>query len=112
MVAHILIRPGDATDAILSQIERFAHGFRDRIIASFSRTPAELHVYNPNYVDGDIVGGANNPLQMVMRPWIAVNPYHTGIRGVYICSASTPPGIGVHGMGGHNAAWSAIRLPV
>jgi phytoene dehydrogenase-like protein len=100
---------GDATDAILSQIERFAPGFRDRIIASFSRTPAELHAYNPNYVDGDIVGGANNPLQMVMRPRIAVNPYRTGIRGVYICSASTPPGIGVHGMGGHNAARSAIR---
>jgi phytoene dehydrogenase-like protein len=100
---------GDATDAILNQIERFAPGFRDRIIASFSRSPAELQAYNPNYVDGDIVGGANNPVQMVMRPRIAVNPYRTGINGVYICSASTPPGVGVHGMGGHNAALSAIR---
>lgn len=100
---------GDATDAILNQIERFAPGFRDRIIASFSRTPADLQVYNANYVGGDIVGGANNPLQMVMRPRVAMDPYRTGLPGVYICSASTPPGIGVHGMSGHNAALSAIR---
>jgi len=100
---------GDATDAILNQIERFAPGFRDRIIASFTRTPAELHAYNPNYVGGDIVGGANNPVQMVIRRRIAVDPYRTGVPGVYICSASTPPGIGVHGMSGHNVALSAIR---
>jgi phytoene dehydrogenase-like protein len=100
---------GDATDAILNQIERFAPGFRDRILATFTRTPAQLHAYNPNYVDGDITGGANNPLQLVMRPRIAVDPYRTGVPGVYICSASTPPGIGVHGMSGHNAARSAIR---
>ena len=100
---------GDATDTILNQIERFAPGFRDRILASFSRTPTELHAYNPNYVGGDIVGGANSPLQMVMRPRIAADPYRTGVSGVYICSASTPPGIGVHGMSGHNAALSAIR---
>jgi phytoene dehydrogenase-like protein len=100
---------GDATDTILNQIERFAPGFRDRIIASFTRTPAELHAYNRNYVGGDIVGGANNPVQMVMRPRIAVDPYRTGVPGVYICSASTPPGIGVHGMSGHNVALFAIR---
>ncbi len=100
---------GDATDTILNQIERFAPGFRDRIVASFSRTPAQLQAYNANYVGGDIVGGANNPVQMVMRPRIAVDPYRTGVPGVYICSASTPPGVGVHGMSGHNAALSAIR---
>lgn len=52
--------------------------------------------------------GANNPVQMVMRPRVAVNPYHTGVAGMYICSASTPPGVGVHGMGGHNAALCAL----
>jgi phytoene dehydrogenase-like protein len=100
---------GDATDAILNQIERFAPGCRDRIVASFTRSPAELQAYDANYVGGDIVGGANNPVQMVMRPRIAVDPYRTGVPGMYICSASTPPGVGVHGMSGHNAALSAIR---
>jgi phytoene dehydrogenase-like protein len=100
---------GDATEAILNQIERFAPGLRDRIVGSFTRNPAEFAAYNPNYVGGDIIGGANNPLQMVMRPRIAVDPYRTGVPGVYICSASTPPGVGVHGMGGHNAGMSALK---
>jgi phytoene dehydrogenase-like protein len=68
-----------------------------------------MSTYNPNYVGGDIVTGSNDPLQVAFRPRIALNPYETGIPGVYICSAATPPGAGVHGMGGHNAALSALR---
>jgi phytoene dehydrogenase-like protein len=68
-----------------------------------------LYHDNPNYGGGDIIGGANDPRQLLMRPRIAADPYATGIPGVFICSASTPPGAGVHGMCGHNAAQSAIR---
>ncbi len=100
---------GDATNAVLAQLERFAPGTRDRIVGSVVRTPADLAASNANLVGGDIIGGANDPLQVVMRPRIAADPYGTGIPGVYICSASTPPGAGVHGMCGHNAALSALR---
>lgn len=101
--------PGDATEAILRQVERFAPGVRDRIVGSFARSATEMPRYNPNYVGGDIASGANDPVQMLSRPRIALDPYSTGIPGVYICSASTPPGGGVHGMSGHNAALSALR---
>jgi phytoene dehydrogenase-like protein len=100
---------GDATDAIVAQIERFAPGFRDRIIATATRSPAALEAHNANYVHGDIATGANDPLQTVFRPRIAVDPYATGVPGVYLCSAATPPGAGVHGMCGYNAARSALR---
>ncbi|PBC44845.1 FAD-dependent oxidoreductase [Rhodococcus sp. ACS1] len=100
---------GDATDAIIGQIERFAPGTRERIVGAFSRSTAAMSVYNPNYVGGDIITGENNPVQLVLRPRIAVDPYRTGIDGVYICSAATPPGAGVHGMCGHNAALAALR---
>jgi phytoene dehydrogenase-like protein len=100
---------GDATEAIVSQIERFAPRTRERIVGSFSRSAAEMPLYNPNYVGGDIASGANDPVQLLTRPRIALDPYSTGIPGVYICSASTPPGGGVHGMGGYNAARSALR---
>ncbi|MBM4526175.1 FAD-dependent oxidoreductase [Rhodococcus hoagii] len=102
--------PGDATEAILRQLERFAPGVRDRIVGAFARSATEMPRYNPNYVGGDIASGANDPVQMLSRPRIAFDPYSTGIPGVYICSASTPPGGGVHGMGGHNAALSALRM--
>ena len=82
---------------------------RDRIVGAFARSATEMPRYNPNYVGGDIASGANDPVQMLSRPRIALDPYSTGIPGVYICSASTPPGGGVHGMGGHNAALSALR---
>lgn len=101
--------PGDAAEAILRQLERFAPGVRDRIVGAFARSATEMPRYNPNYVGGDIASGANDPVQMLSRPRIALDPYSTGIPGVYICSASTPPGGGVHGMGGHNAALSALR---
>jgi phytoene dehydrogenase-like protein len=100
---------GDATEAMLNQMERFAPGIRDRILGKFVRTTRNMATYNPNYVGGDIVTGSNDPLQVAFRPRIALNPYETGIPGVYICSAATPPGAGVHGMGGHNAALSALR---
>ena len=99
----------DATEPVLAQIERFAPGFRERIVESASRTPAELAAYNANYVGGDIITGANRPIQVLIRPRLALDPYSTGIEGVYICSAATPPGAGAHGMNGYNAARSAIR---
>ena len=99
----------DATDVVLRQIERFAPGVRDRILASSVRRPGEVEAYNPNYVGGDIIGGANTPWQLLIRPRLALDPYSTGIPGVYMCSASTPPGAGAHGMNGYNAARSALR---
>ena len=73
------------------------------------RTPADLEAYNANYVGGDIITGANTPVQVLIRPRLALDPYSTGIDGVYICSAATPPGAGAHGMNGYNAARSALR---
>jgi len=101
--------PGDATEALIDQIERFAPGLRERIVARHVRSPADLASYNPNYVGGDIVTGANTPLQSVFRPRIALDPYATGIPGVFICSAATPPSAGAHGMNGYNAANSVLR---
>jgi phytoene dehydrogenase-like protein len=100
---------GDATEALLDQIERFAPGFRERIVAKHVRMPAEMEAYNANYVGGDIVTGANTPKQILFRPRVALNPYATGIPGVYICSAATPPGAGAHGICGHNAAQAVLR---
>lgn len=100
--------PGDATEAITAQIERFAPGFRERIRAVAVRSTAQMARHNPNYVDGDIVTGANDPRQLLLRPRAARNPYATGIPGVYLCSAATPPGAGAHGMCGHNAALRAL----
>jgi phytoene dehydrogenase-like protein len=100
---------GDATEAVLGQIERFAPGFRERIVATSVRTPADLAAYNSNYVGGDIITGANTPLQVLFRPRLAIDPYSVGTDGVYICSAATPPGAGAHGMNGYNAARSALR---
>jgi phytoene dehydrogenase-like protein len=100
---------GDAEPAILGQIERFAPGLRERIVASTSRSTAEIAAANTNYVGGDIITGANTPIQVVIRPRLALDPYSTGIPGVFICSAATPPGAGVHGVCGYNAAQAALR---
>jgi phytoene dehydrogenase-like protein len=100
---------GDATEAILAQIERFAPGARERVVAMVARSPAELAGYNANYVGGDIITGANTSGQLLFRPRFAVDPYATGIPGVYLCSAATPPGAGVHGMCGYHAARSALK---
>jgi phytoene dehydrogenase-like protein len=101
--------PGDATEIITDQIERFAPGFRQRIVATVSKSTAELQAYNPNYIGGDILGGANDRLQVLFRPRVAVDPYFTGVPGVYLCSQSTPPGAGIHGLCGYHAAQSALR---
>jgi phytoene dehydrogenase-like protein len=100
---------GDATESVLGQIERFAPGFRERIVESTVRNPVEMGEYNANYVGGDILTGANTPRQMVFRPRATLDPYSTGVAGVYICSAATPPGAGAHGMNGYNAARSALK---
>ena len=80
------------TLAIETQIERFAPSFRDTIIARHTMNPADYAAYNANYVGGDIVTGSNDPLQMVLRPRPALDPYALGAPGLYLCSAATPPG--------------------
>jgi len=100
---------GDAEQAISDQIARFAPGFRERILETAVRSPAEIAARNENYVGGDIVTGANTPWQVLIRPRPALDPYRTGIPGLFICSAATPPGGGVHGMNGHNAAQSVLQ---
>lgn len=99
---------GDATDAIIEQIERFAPGLRPRIVATRSQGPRDIEQYNANYVGGDIACGANDPWQTVIRPRLALDPYDMG-PGLFLCSAATPPGAGVHGMCGYHAARSALR---
>lgn len=99
---------GDATGAITSQIERFAPGFRDRVIGTAVRRTTEFAAYNPNFVGGDILTGAKTVPQLVFGPRLSLNPYSVGLPGHYLCSASTPPGPGAHGMCGHNAARSAL----
>lgn len=99
----------DMTEAIERQLERFAPGFRDLVLARSTMTPQQLEDYNPNYQGGDISGGAMLPTQLFTRPLTRLNPYATPVKGVYLCSSSTPPGGGVHGMCGHHAALSAFR---
>jgi phytoene dehydrogenase-like protein len=101
--------PEDVSDAVVAQIERFAPGFRDTIIARHVISAAEQQHRNPNYVGGDIASGAMTLWQTVMRPVARWNPYTTPLPGVYLCSAATPPGPGVHGMAGVNAARTALR---
>jgi phytoene dehydrogenase-like protein len=100
---------GDASEAILAQLERFAPGTRERIVASATRTPAGFESSNANVLGGDILTRANTPLQTLLRPRISPAPYATGIPGVFICSAATPPGPGAHGVCGFNAAEAALR---
>jgi phytoene dehydrogenase-like protein len=101
--------PVDMTGAIERQIERYAPGFTDLVVARSTRTAADEAQANPNYVGGDIAGGASTLLQTVFRPTVQWNPYRTPVRGVYLCSASTPPGGGVHGMCGVFAARTALH---
>ncbi len=99
----------DMTERIEAQIERFAPGFRDLIIARSVLTPEQLERHNANYIGGDISGGANDFPQLLARPLISLNPYSTPAKGVYLCSSSTPPGAGVHGMCGYFAARKALE---
>jgi phytoene dehydrogenase-like protein len=99
----------DMTERIESQIERFAPGFRDCIIARHAMGPAEMQRRNANLIGGDIGGGASDIFQLFTRPVASLNPYKTPIDGVYLCSSSTPPGVGVHGMCGYYAARAAMK---
>ena len=95
----------DMTDRIEAQIERFAPGFRDRIVARHTMGPAEFEAHNPNYVGGDIAGGAFTPRKLLQGG--RARPYRLG-EGLYLCSSATPPGAGVHGMCGYHAARAVI----
>jgi phytoene dehydrogenase-like protein len=99
----------DMTDRIERQIERFAPGFTDRILARSALAPADLERHNANNVGGDINGGAATLSQLFTRPVARLSPYSTPLPGVFLCSASTPPGGGVHGMCGYHAARAALR---
>lgn len=98
----------DMTQKIENQIERFAPGFRDCVLAKTAISPRDLEKYNANYIGGDINGGAAILSQLFTRPAIKFNPYKIPAKGLYICSSSTPPGGGVHGMSGYHAAKTAL----
>jgi phytoene dehydrogenase-like protein len=97
------------TQAVEAQVERYAPGFRDCISARHSMGPMMMEHRNANLVGGDISGGAADLAQVFARPVASLNPYRTAIDGVFLCSSSTPPGVGVHGMCGHWAARAALR---
>ncbi len=99
----------DMSERIEAQIERFAPGFRDLVLARSSVTAVETERHNPNCVGGDINGGAATLAQTIFRPTVSLHPYRTALPGLYLCSSSTPPGGGVHGMCGEGAAHSAMR---
>jgi phytoene dehydrogenase-like protein len=99
----------DMTERVEAQIERFAPGFRDRVLARSTMDTSQMEAYNPNYVGGDINAGIQDLRQFFTRPAIRVNPYTTPVPGLYLCSSSTPPGGGVHGMCGTYAARAALR---
>ena len=99
---------GDATEAIIAQFERFAPGFRDRVVGMSVRSTIEMAAYNQNFVGGDIITGAKDPRQLVFGPRISASPYTLGVPGMYQCSAATAPGPGAHGMCGYNAAHLAL----
>lgn len=101
---------GDATEQIIRQIERFAPGFRERIAATRVNSPADFEAQNRNFLGGDILTGAKSPVQLVMGPKPGIHPYDTGVPGTYLGSAATPPGPGIHGMGGFHAAQRALRV--
>lgn len=100
---------GDATERIEAQVERFAPGFRDRITGRHVMGPAAMHAHDANYVGGDINGGVADLRQFIARPTLGLHPWKTPVDGLYLCSSSTPPGGGVHGMSGHAAAHEVLR---
>ncbi len=96
----------DRTEAVTAEIERFAPGFRDRVLAAVGVTARGIEAYDPNYVDGDIAAGATSVRQLLARPVLGSQPWRTPLPGVYLCGGSTAPGPGVHGQSG----WHAARL--
>jgi phytoene dehydrogenase-like protein len=99
----------DMSERIEEQIERFAPGFRDCVLARHCLNTAQMEQHNANLVGGDINGGLADLRQLVARPVLSRNPYRTAVPGIYICSSSTPPSGGVHGMCGYNAAQAVLR---
>jgi phytoene dehydrogenase-like protein len=99
----------DMSERITRQIERFAPGFRDLILETHTMTAVDMNVYNPNYIGGDINGGVQDIWQLFTRPTLSLLPYKTSAKNIYICSSSTPPGGGVHGMCGYHAARVALN---
>ncbi|MDB5151151.1 MAG: FAD-binding protein, partial [Mucilaginibacter sp.] len=99
----------DMTDIIEKQMERFAPGFRERIVGRHTFNTQQLESYNPNYIGGDINGGVIDLGQLFTRPVLRSSPYRTSAKGIYICSSSTPPGGGVHGMCGYHSAKRALK---
>ncbi|MDQ3549262.1 MAG: NAD(P)/FAD-dependent oxidoreductase, partial [Chloroflexota bacterium] len=99
----------DMTEAIEAQIERYAPGFRDTVLARCTHNSQQLEAYNPNYIGGDINGGVQDLRQLFMRPAPRLDPYSTPNPRLFLCSSSTPPGGGVHGLCGWFAAQSALR---
>jgi phytoene dehydrogenase-like protein len=100
---------GDISELIINRIELFAPGFKKIILSKIIHTPADYEKYNPNYIGGDINGGSQIWSQIFTRPVLSLTPYRTSSREIYICSASTPPGGGVHGMCGFHAAETVLR---
>lgn len=100
----------DMSERITTQVERFAPGFRDLVLDTHVTTATGFETYNPSYIGGDISAGSHAGTQLVLRPWPALDPYRTPVEGVFLCSAATPPGGGVHGMCGAHAARSALRF--
>nr|WP_026903674.1 NAD(P)/FAD-dependent oxidoreductase [Pedobacter glucosidilyticus] len=98
----------DMTSAIENQIERFAPGFKETILAKHSKNTVQMEAYNPNYIGGDINGGIIDLAQLYTRPAVKISPYRTSSKRIYICSSSTPPGGGVHGMCGYHAAKTVL----
>jgi phytoene dehydrogenase-like protein len=99
----------DMTEVIEKQVERFAPGFRDTVLARRTWNTAQLEDHNPNYIGGDINGGVTDIGQLFTRPALRLSPYRTSQKGLYICSSSTPPGGGVHGMCGYHAASRVLK---
>lgn len=108
--AHVPIgSTEDMAATVIGRIEQYAPGFRDIVVDVHHRSASEYESYNPNFVGGDIGNGSNIGLRLIARPVLRPNPYATGIPGWYLCSAATPPGGGVHGLGGFHAAEAALR---
>jgi phytoene dehydrogenase-like protein len=99
----------DMTEHIMNQIERFAPGFRDIVLAKHAMNAKQVEAYNANYIGGDINGGLQDIRQLFTRPTVRIDPYSTPAKDIFICSSSTPPGGGVHGMCGYHAAQSVLR---
>jgi phytoene dehydrogenase-like protein len=100
---------GNATDAVIAKIERFAPGFRDRVVGQRVRSTTQMASYNLNFAGGDIMTGAKDIRQLIFGPRTTLHPYNIGVPGMFICSAATPPGPGAHGMCGANAAHLALK---